>query len=58
MLEEEHVARRSFWRRQRHRERELFVQQTTLRKQIQDNTDVTLKHVSEQIELINEGLFL
>ena len=55
MLEEEFVGRRSFWRRQRHRERELSEQQTILTKQILDNYDVTLNHVSEQMELINEG---
>ena len=56
ILEEEYVGRRSFWRRQRHRERELSEQQATLRKQILDNYDVTLNHVSEQMELINDGI--
>lgn len=56
ILEEEYVARRSFWRRQRHREKELSEQQTSLRKQILDDYDVTLKQVSEQMELINEGI--
>lgn len=55
MLEEEHVARKSFWRRQRHREREISEYETSLAKLIIQDQNVTLSHVSERLELINEG---
>lgn len=55
ILEEEYVARKSFWRRQRHRERELSETQAKLVKQILVNYDVTSNDVYELMEFVNEG---
>lgn len=55
MLEEEYVARKSFWRRQRHRERELSEHENSLTRQVLEDDEVTMNHVSERLELISEG---
>ena len=55
MLEEELVGRRSYWRRQRHREDELTSVETQLVKQMLEDENVTAQIVIEKQETINES---
>lgn len=55
LLEEELAGRRSFWRRQRHREDELTEVESRLHRQLMEDEHVTAYHVQEQLENIQEG---
>lgn len=55
LLEEELAGRRSFWRRQRHREAELTEVESNLYRQLMEDEHVTAYHVQEQLENIKEG---
>ncbi len=55
LLEEELAGRRSFWRRQRHREDELTEVESKLYRQLMEDEYVTAYHVQEQLENIQEG---
>ena len=55
LLEEELVGRRSYWRRQRHREDELTATQAQLVKKMLEDENVTAQIVSEKQETINES---
>lgn len=55
LLEEELVGRRSFWRRQRHREEELTLVEAQLMKEMLENEDVTAQIVQAKQETINES---
>ena len=57
LLEEELAGRRSFWRRQRHREDELTEVESKLHRQLMEDEYVTAYHVQEQLENIQEGVF-
>ena len=57
LLEEELAGRRSFWRRQRHREDELTEVESKLHRQLMEDEHVTAYHVREQLENIQEGVF-
>jgi len=57
LLEEELAGRRSFWRRQRHREDELTEVESKLHRQLMEDEHVTAYHVQEQLESIQEGVF-
>ena len=57
LLEEELAGRRSFWRRQRHREDELTEVESRLHRQLMEDEHVTAYHVQEQLENIQEGVF-
>lgn len=56
LLEEELAGRRSFWRRQRHREDELTEVESRLHRQLMEDEHVTAYHVQEQLENIQEGV--
>lgn len=55
LLEEELAGRRSFWRRQRHREAELTEVESNLCRQLLEDEHVTAHRVQEQLENIQEG---
>lgn len=54
-MEEELAGRRSFWRRQRHREDELTELESKLYRQLMEDEHVTAYQVQEQLENIQEG---
>lgn len=54
-MEEELAGRRSFWRRQRHREDELTEVEANLYRQLMEDEYVTAYQVHEQLENIKEG---
>lgn len=54
-MEEELAGRRSFWRRQRHREDELTEVEANLYRQLMEDEHVTAYQVHEQLENIKEG---
>ena len=55
LLEEELVGRRSYWRRQRHREEELTNVEAQLMTEMLDNENVSAQVVQEKQEAINES---
>ena len=57
MLEEEIVGRRSFWRRQRHREDELTEVEAKLYYQLMEDNQIMALQVQEPLETVTEGIF-
>lgn len=55
LLEEEFVGRRSFWRRQRHRELELTEMESMLHHQLTEGEHLMASDVRSQLESIREG---
>ena len=55
LLEEELVGRRSFWRRQRHRELELTETESQLYHQLMEEEHLMASDFDSQLESIREG---
>ena len=55
MLEDELAGRRSFWRRQRHREDEQTTTESSLHQELLNNEHITAAKVKETRESIREG---
>ena len=55
LLEEELAGRRSFWRRQRHREGELTETESQLHRELMQDEYITASQVQEELENIQEG---
>lgn len=55
MLEDELAGRRSFWRRQRHREDEQTVTESGLHQELLNNEYLTAAKVKETLDSVREG---